>query len=90
MASADRSLVCMCVRYAVQARRKYRIPPAARAGVSSACTAGAVLSSSRARSVNPLSATSAAALPRMPAIQPVDAATPAISRSSTAARPTGM
>ncbi len=40
--------------------------------------------------MNPLAATSAAALPRIPAIQPVETAAPAIWDSSSAARPTGM
>jgi hypothetical protein len=90
MASADRSPVCMSDRYAVQARCTYRIPPAARAGVSSACTAGASFSSSFTRSMNPLPATSAAAFPRTPATQPVETVTPAIWDISPAARCTGM
>ena len=73
----------------MQARCTYRIPSAARAGVSSACTAGAVFSSSRTRPGNPLCFTSAAAFPRMSAIHPVETAMPAISRSRPAARPTG-
>ena len=66
------------------------MPPAARAGVSSACTAGAVFSSSRTRSMNPLPSTSAAAFPRIPAIHPAETATPARWDISTAARYTGM
>ncbi len=63
---------------------------AARAGVSSACTAGAVFSSSRTCSMNPLVSTRAAAFPRIPAIHPVETATPASWHSSSAARYTGM
>jgi len=76
----------MQVRYRVQARCTYRVPPAARAGVSSACTAAAAFSNSRTRSMNPLDSTSAAAFPRIPAIHPVEAATPASWHSSSAAR----
>jgi hypothetical protein len=50
------------------------MPAAARAGVSSACTAGAAFSSSRTRCMNPLASTSAAAFPRIPAIQPMETA----------------
>ena len=74
----------MCVRYCVQARCTYRIPPAVRAGVSSAYTAGAAFSSSRTRSMNPLAPISAAALPRMPAIHPVETVMPASWHSSVA------
>ena len=76
----------MCVRYCVQARCTYRIPPAVRAGVSSAYTVGAAFSSSRTRSVNPLAPISAAALPRMPAIHPVETVMPASWHSSSVAR----
>jgi hypothetical protein len=61
-------------------------PVPARAGVSSARTAGAVFSSSRTRSMNPLASTSAAVLPRIPAIQPAETATPASWHSSRVAR----
>ena len=47
MASADRSPVCMCVRYGGAGQVHVPHPAAARAGVSSACTAGASFSSSR-------------------------------------------
>ena len=80
----------MRVRYAVQARCTYRVPPDARAGVSSACTAWAVFSSSRTRSMNPLASTSAAAFPRTPAIHPVETATPASWHNSTVDRQMGM
>ena len=70
----------------MQARCTYRVPPAARAGVSSAWTAGAVFSSSRTRSVNPLSSISTAAFPLIPAIDPVETATPASWHSSCVAR----
>jgi hypothetical protein len=70
----------------VQARCTYRIPPAARAGVSSACTAGASRSSSRTRSANPLAPISAAAFPRMPAIHPAETVRPASWHSSSVAR----
>ena len=70
----------------MQARCTYRVPPAARAGVSSACTAGAVCSSSRTRSTNPLASTSAAAFPRIPAIHPAETVTPASWHSSSVAR----
>lgn len=70
----------------MQARRTYRVPPAARAGVSSAWTAGAAFSSSRTRSMNPLASTRAAALPRMPAIHPVQTVMPASWHSSSVAR----
>ena len=88
-ASADRFPVCRCVRYAVQARCTYRIPPAARAGVSSACTASACPSRSFTRSRNPLDSTRAAAFARTPAIQPADTFTPARSAIKAAARPDG-
>ena len=45
--------------------------PAARAGISSANSAGACRSRSRIRSPNPLAPIRAAALPRIPATQPV-------------------
>ena len=70
----------------MQARCTYLVPPAARAGVSSAWTAGAALSSSRTRPVNPLSPISAAALARIPAIHPVEAVIPASWHNSTVAR----
>jgi hypothetical protein len=70
----------------VQARCTYASPPAARAGVSSACTAAAVLSSSRTRPMNPLASTSAAAFPRIPAIHPAETRRPASSHSSSVAR----
>ena len=76
----------MQVRYRVQARCTYRVPPAARAGVSSACTAGAARSSSRTRVMNPLASTSPAAFPRIPAIHPAETATPASWHSRTVAR----
>jgi hypothetical protein len=90
IAPADRSPVCRQVRYLVQARCTYRVPPAARAGASSACTAGAVFSSSRTRSMNPLASTSEAARPRIPAIHPVETAIPASWHSSSVDRQTGM
>ena len=90
MASADRSPVCMRVRNGVQARCTYRSPPAARAGVSSACTASASFSSPATRSMKPLDSISRAAFARTPATQPAETAIPAISRISSAARPTGM
>lgn len=74
----------------MQARCTYRRPPAARAGVSSACTAGAACSSSRTRATNPLASISAAALPRTPAIQPVDTTIPAIWHKSSVDRQMGM
>jgi hypothetical protein len=79
----------MRVRNRVQARCTYRIPPAARAGVSSACTASACRSSSFTRSMNPLDPISAAALARTPAIQPADTRIPAIWAISAAARRDG-
>ena len=73
----------------MQARCTYRVPLAARAGVSSAWTAGADFSSSRTRSMNPLASTSTAAFPRIPAIHPVETPMPASWHSSSVARQMG-
>ena len=79
----------MCVSHFVQARCTYRRLPAARAGVSSACTASASFSRPATRSMKPLDSTRAAAFARTDAIHPAETRMPAISAISTAARPDG-